>query len=72
MIFREIKKVPSIDGTFFGLWRGLDAGEAGVDFAEYVTDDWSEDHEGCDNYDGDQNEDKSIFNETLAFFFRCK
>jgi hypothetical protein len=48
----------------------LHAAEAGVDFAENAADDRAEDHEGRNNDNGYQNEDQSIFNETLAFFFR--
>ena len=50
------KKVLSFDRTFFDNWRELDAGKAGVDFAEYIADNRSEDHEGRNNDDGYQNE----------------
>ena len=48
----------------------LHGAEAGVDGAEHVTNDGSEDHESSDNNNGNQNEDQRIFNQTLAFFFR--
>ena len=51
------EKSPSCDGDFFTNWRKLDAGKAGVDFAEYIADDRAEDHEGRNNDDGYQNED---------------
>lgn len=35
----------------------LDAGKAGVDFAEYIADNRSEDHEGRNYDDGYQNKD---------------
>ena len=43
-------------GIFLTNWRELHAGKAGVDFAEYVADNGSEDHEGRNNDDGYQNE----------------
>ena len=50
----------------------LYAGQAGVDFAEDVTDDWAENHQSRNNNDSYQNKNQSIFNKTLAFFFGWK
>jgi hypothetical protein len=57
------------DGAFFTSKCELHRVEAGIDLAEDVADDGSEDHESRDDDDGDQDEDESVFNETLAFFF---
>lgn len=35
-------------------------------------DDWAEDHEGRNNDNGNQNEDQSVLNKTLTFFFGGK
>jgi hypothetical protein len=48
--------------------RKLYAGEAGVDFAEDVADDWAENHKSRNNNDSNQNKNQRVFNETLAFF----
>jgi len=56
-------------GLLFWLKSELHRVEAGIDLAEDVADDRSEDHESRDDDDGDQDEDESVFNETLAFFF---
>jgi hypothetical protein len=47
----------------------LETGKAGVDVAEYVADDGSEDHQSRNNNNGYQNKNQRIFNEALAFFF---
>jgi hypothetical protein len=46
------------------------ADQARVDLGEDVADDRAEDQEDCNHDDGDQNEDQSVLNEALAFFFR--
>jgi hypothetical protein len=56
-------------GFFVLLMSELHRVEAGIDLAEDVTDDRSEDHESRNDDDGDQDEDESVFDETLAFFF---
>ncbi len=48
--------------------KRLHAGEAGVDLAEHVADHGAEDHQRSNNNDGDQNENQSVFDETLTFF----
>jgi hypothetical protein len=50
------QKSPVFRQDFFVNKHELHAGKAGVDFAEYIADDRSEDHEGRDNDDGYQNE----------------
>ena len=42
-------------GIFLKDQNVLDVAEAGVDFAENVANDWSEDHQSGDHDDGDQN-----------------
>jgi hypothetical protein len=66
----EKQKNPALRrGFFVSLKNKLHSVEAGIDLAEDVTDDRSEDHESRNDDDGDQNEDESVFDETLAFFF---
>ncbi|MGB7874730.1 MAG: hypothetical protein WBL25_10125, partial [Anaerolineales bacterium] len=48
---------------------GTDTGEAVVESAEYVADDWAKQHEDRNNNNSNQNEDQSILYQTLAFFF---
>jgi hypothetical protein len=50
------KKALSCDRTFFDYGCELHTAEAGVDFAEHVADDGSEDHQSGDDDDGNQNE----------------
>ena len=51
------QKIPALRrGFFVKLTCILHGAEAGVDFAEYVADDRSENHESGDHNDGDQNE----------------
>ena len=51
---------------------GLYAVEACVDRAEGVANNRAENHQGCDNNDGNQNKDQRIFDQPLASLFRCK
>ena len=44
--------------------------ESAINLSEYVTNDWAKDEQDSQNNHGYQNEDQSIFYETLAFFFR--
>ena len=42
--------------------------QAGIEFTEHVADDRAEDHEGSNDNDGNQNQDESILDQTLALF----
>jgi hypothetical protein len=46
------------------------AREAIIDGAENVANDRAKQHEDRNNNDSDQYKDQSVFNQTLAFFFR--
>ena len=46
----------------------LEAGQAGVDITEDVTDDWAENHQSRNNNDSYQNKNQRVLNKTLAFF----
>ena len=58
------------------LWKNystnLEAGQAGVDIAEDVTDDRAKNHQSRNNNDSYQNKNQRILNKTLAFFFGWK
>jgi hypothetical protein len=45
----------------------LDRREAGVDGAEGVADDRTQDHKGRDNNNGNQNKNQRVFDQALAF-----
>ena len=49
--------------------KKLHALKAGVDLRERIADGGTEEHESRDNNDGNQNENQSILNKTLSFFF---
>jgi hypothetical protein len=51
---------------------GLHAVEAVVDGAEGVANDRAEDHQGCDNNDGNQNKNQSVLDQTLTLLFRSE
>jgi len=60
-------------GFFFELTgSSLEAAEAGVDGAEHVSDQWSEDHQRSNNNDSNQNENERVFHEALTFFLGGK
>ena len=46
----------------------LHSAKAGIELAEHVSDDWAEDHEGRNNYDGNQHKNKCILDQALASF----
>ena len=50
----------------------LEAGQAGVDVAEDITDDWAKNHQSRNNNDSYQNKNQRVLNKTLAFFFGGK
>ena len=58
-------------GLFYTFFEQLD-GQGVVDGAECVADLGSEQTHNSDNNDGDESENDRIFDEALAFFFRCK
>ena len=50
----------------------LDTGETVVNCAECVADYRAQDHQSCDNNNGNQNKDERVLDQTLASFLRSE
>jgi hypothetical protein len=69
----NVKETLPKQGLFFwpsGL--GLDARKTVIDGAKDVTDDRAKQHQDCNNYDSDKDEDQCILYQALAFFLGCE